>query len=129
MKKKSALLLLLVSFIIMISYIGSLSMRKDNEIVGEVLRIDNSKLVKRGVGTVGEQRLTLKIIGGEDKGKTIEAMNRLNGDREYDEYYSVGDRIVAGVLRENGRIIRARALTTYRFGYLTALFSVFAGSL
>ncbi|WP_319200640.1 YibE/F family protein [uncultured Ilyobacter sp.] len=129
MKKKSALLLLLVSFIIMISYIGSLSMRRDNEIVGKVLRVDNSRLIKRGVGSVGEQKLTLKITGGEDKGETIEATNRLNGDREYDEFYSVGDRVVAGVLKENGKIIKARALTTYRFGYLIALFSVFAGSL
>ena len=104
-------------------------MVKDNEVVGKVLSVDNFQLIQRGVGSIGEQKLTLKIIKGKHKGETINALNRLNGDREYDELYSTGDKVVAGVLEKDGKIINARALTTYRFGYLIGLFSVFAGSL
>jgi uncharacterized membrane protein len=104
-------------------------MTKDNEIIGKVLNVDNSWLIQRGVGSVGEQRVVLKILKGDNKGETINALNRLNGDRSYDELYSPGDKVVAGILVEDGKVVNARVLTSYRLGYLIALFSLLAGGL
>lgn len=129
MKNKSVLLMLLVSFIILISSVGNNHMTRDSEIIGRVLSVDNSRLIQRGVGSIGEQRVVLKILKGTNKGETVDALNRLNGDRSYDELYSPGDKVVAGVLVEDGKVTNARVLTSYRLGYLTTLFALLASAL
>lgn len=119
-RKPALLLFLLCILLIMNSFINTLC--RENERVGEVVQIDNSRLVTRGVASVGEQRVEVEIKG---LGKYT-LPNFVNGDREYDEIYKKGDKVVAGLIINDGKVEGGRILSHYRLPYLKLLFLIFS---
>lgn len=122
--KKLALLLFLIAII----FIGNTfvdTLCKDNERVVKVTDTDNQKLITRGVASVGEQKVEVEIDGSRYR-----LPNFVNGDREYDEIYEKGDKVVVGVvLGSTGKVEGGRILSHYRLPYMKALFLLFTAVL
>lgn len=60
--------------------------KKEN--IGKVLTVDNSDAIVQGISKVGCQHLTVEVLTGKFKGKTLEINNLLSGSMEYDEFYT-----------------------------------------
>lgn len=95
------------------------------EVKAKVLEVDNSGLVSAGVSNIGEQTLEIEILEGNYKGQVVKAVNHLSGNLEFDNIYKLGDKIVAGLLEEDGQIKAAITVDLYRQGWQLALFLVF----
>lgn len=122
--KKAALLLFLLCFSCISGFFAD-KLAKENERVGEVINVDNSRLITRGVASVGEQRIEIEI----DKLGKYWLPNFVKGDREYDEVYQKGDKVVAGLIIKDGRVEGGRILSLYRLPYLKILFIIFSSAL
>ena len=57
----------------------------------EVLEVDNSSVEEIGLLKKGEQRLKVKILGGERGGQIFEAHNFVRAQMDLDKIFSVGD--------------------------------------
>ncbi|GKX28234.1 membrane protein [Vallitalea longa] len=95
------------------------------EIKAKVTKVDDSNVVKAGVSAIGFQELEVVAINSEYKGKSITVQNQLLGKLDYDNYYKVGDKIIAAVKVEDNKIIDAKAVELYRQNYLLIIFLVF----
>lgn len=118
----------LLLFLISLGFLGSSALeglRSESEMVAKVLEVDNSQLITRGVSSVGGQKIRVE---GRD-GRAFWSVNFVNGDKEIDEIYEVGDRVVVGVKSREGEILEGRVLSAYRLPYLKVLFLVFSGAL
>jgi len=56
-------------------------------------------------------------------------VNFVNGDKEIDEIYEVGERVVVGVVKSGEEALEGRVLSAYRLPYLKVLFLFFSGAL
>lgn len=120
--------LVLFLFLIALGFLGSSALenlRSKNEQVAEVLETDSSQLITRGISSVGGQRLRVE----SEDGRIFWATNFVNGDKEIDEIYEVGEKIVVGILEKDGKVVEGRVLSVYRLPYLKLLFLLFSGSL
>jgi len=120
--------LVLFLFLISLGFLGSSALenlRSKSELVGEVLEADSSQLITRGISSVGGQRLRVE----SEDGRIFWATNFVNGDKEIDEIYEVGEKIVVGILEKDGKVVEGRVLSVYRLPYLKLLFLLFSGSL
>ncbi len=120
MKKFFLPILILIVFV---CYMGV--SKEKNEVKGRVLNVDNTQLIVAGLSKLGEQKLTVELLGGENKGKEIEVHNFISGSLEYDEVYKSGDKILVG-LYESGEELRGKALSLYRLDSILLLASIFA---
>jgi len=119
-----ALIVLLMGLLIIDN--GEKSAIENNiEIKAKVLEVNNSGLVSAGVSNIGEQTLDIEILEGKYKGQTVKAINHLSGNLEFDNIFKSGDKIIAGLLEEEGQIKAAVAVDLYRQGWQLALFLVF----
>jgi uncharacterized membrane protein len=94
----------------------------------KITSINNRDIKNIGVVTLGSQDLKIKILSGKFKGKTIEAHNILLGDKKFDKFFEVGDKVlvVLKLNKEKTKIISARADDIYRIKIELILFVLFA---
>jgi uncharacterized membrane protein len=93
---------------------------------GLVLSVDNSEVQQLGMVRVGAQSLTLKLLDGPHKGRTVEGINQLLGKLEMDKMFVQGDTALV-VLTQNGQgeIVYANPQDHYRLGVEILLFLLF----
>ena len=77
--------------------------RPDSEIEarGMVLRTDDSMVFQRGIFRQGEQAVEVKLTSGPDRGKTIQAMNLLQGALELEWFYQPGEKVTYRFILKN----------------------------
>lgn len=95
------------------------------EVKAKVVEVDDSGIVNAGVSNIGEQTLDIEILEGKYKGQVVKAINHLSGNLEFDNLFKSGDKIIAGLLEQDGRIKAAVAVDLYRQGWQLTLFLVF----
>lgn len=120
---------LLFSFIVLLATFvtgsGYQLFSHDQEVIGKITKVDNSRLYTVGTAQLGEQILTIKILYGEHKGREVSARNILTGSMEYDELYDQGNKVLAA-LQVNDSSASARVLAHFRLPVLGGLFTLFA---
>lgn len=92
-----------------------------------VIAVDNTTLLNKGVVRMGEQVVTVRLLGSPFKGMETKAVNLLGGKFEFDTVYQEGD--LAWVLleqSEDGQIIFANMVSLYRFPKELQLLLLFA---
>ena len=62
-----------------------------------VLSTDDANVGQYGMVRQGEQALEVRLLNGRSRGRTVEAMNLLRGDLEYDAFYRAGDKVLVTV--------------------------------
>ncbi len=118
-------LVLLVVFLLQEGESRATSDRGVAEVHGVVVGVDNSELVRSGIGYLGSQDVTVLLTSGPFKGEQIEANNSLIGSLEIDEVYAPGDATLVALKLEGGSIGYAKMLNQNRQGGEAALFGVF----
>ncbi len=112
-------------------FIISLFLRQDGEkehaleAKAVVLSVDNSEMVSTGIAHIGFQTVEAMITEGRFKGTRLEAANLLLGQRDVDEIYSVGDRVILALLLEKGEIRDAKTINLVRQWWELGLFALF----
>jgi uncharacterized membrane protein len=89
---------------------------RDLEVKAEVLEVDDSNIVSNGIASIGNQTLLIEVLDGDYKGEKFYADNLLLGQLEMDNYYQVGDKIIAALLidKNTGAIRGAKAIDMFR---------------
>jgi uncharacterized membrane protein len=91
-----------------------------------VLGTENANVGQYGLVRQGEQRLELKLLGGRSRGETVDAVNLLKGDLEFDHFYRVGEKVLVTVnYRPDGAYSWTHPHGPFRLGaiaWLTAAF-------
>ncbi len=129
--KKIKIIAILLAALVLGAFFVSPAPEKDpavgdvRELRGVVTAVDNSELIKSGVGHLGSQGLTVLITQGELKGTTLEADNPLIGSLEVDEVYAPGDQTLLAVQAGSDGIRYAKAISQYRQGWELVLFGAF----
>ena len=93
-----------------------------------VLEVDNSTILDTGLVRSGEQRCTVELLNGAFQGRTVTAVNLLNGSLEQDKLFAVGDRALVVVSHDGGEITNVTMSDHDRLGWeavMAALFAVF----
>jgi uncharacterized membrane protein len=100
---------------------------RDLEVKAEVLEVDDSNIVSNGIASIGNQTLLIEVLDGDYKGEKFYADNLLLGQLEMDNYYQVGDKIIAALLidKNTGAIRGAKAIDMFRQNSIIIMFSIF----
>ena len=113
---------------------GRLTYQNADRVRAEVLATDESDIVDTGLIRTGEQRCTVKLLGGHFKGQTVEAVNRLNGSLAQDKLFAPGDVAFVTVSHSGGAISVVSMTDHYRLdkeallaGLFLLLLVLFAG--
>ncbi|MCP3968459.1 MAG: YibE/F family protein [Lentisphaerae bacterium] len=94
---------------------------------GEIVKVNNSGVVRQGVVTIGYQKLELKLLSGKFKGKVVDATNELLGRMDIDKMFAKGDiALVVVSLNPEGKILYVNAQDHYRLHWEITLFVLFA---
>lgn len=100
----------------------------------EVLNTDDSKIISTGLIKSGEQRCTVRFLGGEFKGLEAEGFNMLNGSLEADKIFRPGDKALVVISHKGDEILSVNLIDHYRLnkelilaGYFVVLLIIFAG--
>jgi uncharacterized membrane protein len=96
---------------------------------GEVLEVDNSRVIQVGLVRDGAQRLMVRVLDGPLAEKVVEAQNLFNGKLELDAFFQVGDRAFLNLSVDAGNVVSARAVDHYRLDYELWLFVAFGATL
>mgnify|MGYP005810014597 CR=1 FL=1 len=83
-----ALLLMVVLLLLPTGYEGALTYQNADRVRAEVLETDESRIVDTGLIRTGEQRCTVRLLGGQFEGERVEAVNRLSGSLAQDKLFS-----------------------------------------
>lgn len=129
-----AIILLLVLILIPTGYEGALVYQNADRVRAEVLSTDESEIVDAGLIRTGEQRCEVRILGGQFKGETVTAVNRLNGSLAQDKIFSEGDIAFVVVSHSGDRITTVTMTDHFRLdkevilaGLFLLLLILFAG--
>lgn len=95
----------------------------------EVLEVDNSRLQTISVVTIGTQTIRLRILSGPFSDRVLAAENILNGQKNIDKVFAVGDLALAVIKTDQstGDILTVKAQDHYRSGielWLALIFMV-----
>ncbi len=129
--KRIKIISILLAVLVLGAFFVSAASEKDpavsdvRELRGVVTAVDNSELIKSGVGHLGSQGLTVLITQGELKGTILEADNPLIGSLEVDEVYTRGDQTLLAAQAGSDGIRYAKAISQYRHGWELVLFGAF----
>lgn len=130
----AALVLLVVLLMLPTGFEGNLTYQNADRVRAEVLVTDESDIVDTGLIRTGEQRCTVKLLGGHFKGQTVEAVNRLNGSLAQDKLFAPGDVAFVTVSHSGGVISVVSMTDHYRLdkeallaGLFLLLLVLFAG--
>lgn len=86
-----SVVLLIILMLIPTGYEGALVYQNADRVRAEVLSTDESDIVDTGLIRTGEQRCSVRLLGGKFKGQTVTAVNRLNGSLAQDKIFAEGD--------------------------------------
>ncbi len=98
---------------------------------GEIVATDDSQLHSISVVTIGTQKLKVKIASGKFSGEIFDAENILNGQKNIDKVFSVGDKalIVLSLSKQTGNVLTVKAQDFYRTNAEIFLIVVFVVAL
>jgi len=100
------------------------------QIEGRIVSVDDSGVRQFGIVKTGAQTLEIELLGGKDKGKTVQALNTLLGKLEMDKMFVPGDRAFVVVSRDDdGKIAYVNPVDHYRLDLEFLLFGLFAAML
>lgn len=130
-----SIILMIVLLFIPTGYEGALVYQNADRVKAEVLATDETNVKDTGLIRTGEQRCTVRILGGQFKGAEVTAVNRLNGSLAQDKIFEVGD-IAFVAVSHSGDIITTVTMTDhYRLdkeallaGLFLLLLILFAGA-
>ena len=116
-------------------YEGALAYQNADRVRAEVLATDESSIVDTGLIRTGEQRCTVRLLGGLFEGREVTAVNRLTGSLAQDKLFAPGD-VAFVVVSHSGEEISTVTMTDhYRLdmeallaGLFLALLVLFAGA-
>ncbi len=91
----------------------------------EVVECDNSGIEQISVVTLGTQIVTLRLLSGNQKGKQVEAINELLGDKRRDKLFEEGDRVLCRSRLSHGEIVDSVAEEFYRIDLILLLVALF----
>lgn len=95
------------------------------EVEARVVEIIREDLHTNGLSTIGFQEVRVRILTGQSKGQTVNAMNQLNGQVDYDQLYRAGDKLIVGLQYKDGLIYQGRTVELYRQEWLGWMFLLF----
>ncbi len=129
-----ALLLMVVLLLLPTGYEGALTYQNADRVRAEVLETDESRIVDTGLIRTGEQRCTVRLLGGQFEGERVEAVNRLSGSLAQDKLFSPGDIAFVAVSHSDGQVTAVTMTDHYRLdkeallaGAFLLLLVLFAG--
>jgi uncharacterized membrane protein len=99
------------------------------ETTARVLTADNEEVRSSGLSHIGHQELTVEILKGRYRGKTLTAFNSLVGQTDLENLFEPGDVIIAAIILEQGEIRHVKAVDLYRQNTLLVLFGIFVAAL
>ena len=125
-----AVCLLLIAFLIALptGYEGAVQYKEAERCIAEVTAVDNSAIVDTGLVRSGEQRCTVVFRNGLFQGKTVTAINLLQGSLEQDKLFSEGDKAQVVVSYDGETIKRVTMIDYFRVPgelWLAGLFILF----
>ncbi len=120
-----ALVLLIVLLVLPTGFEGKETYRNADRVRAEVQETDESDIVDTGLIRTGEQRCTVKLLGGQFKGQMVDAVNRLNGSLAQDKLYVPGDVAFVTVSHKNGVISTVSMTDHYRLDMEALLAGLF----
>ena len=130
----AALFLLALLLILPTGYEGALTYQSADRVRAKVLTTDESDIVDTGLIRTGDQRCTVRLLGGQFKGQTVEAVNRLSGSLAQDKLFSPGDTAFVSVSHSGSDISVVSMTDHYRLdkeallaGSFLLLLVLFAG--
>lgn len=131
----AALILLAVLLILPTGFEDHLTYQNADRVRAEVLATDESDIIDTGLIRTGEQRCTVKLLGGQFRGQTVEAVNRLNGSLAQDKLFAPGDIAFVTVSHSGGAVSVVTMTDHYRLdkevilaGAFLLLLVLFAGA-
>ena len=131
----ASLVLLVALLLLPTGYEGALTYQNADRVRAEVLTTDESDIVDTGLLRTGDQRCTVKLLGGQFRGQTVEAVNRLSGSLAQDKLFAPGDIAFVAVSHSGGEISTVFMTDHYRLdkeallaGAFLLLLVLFAGA-
>lgn len=129
-----ALVLMVVLLLLPTGYEGAQSYQNADRVKALVLATDESSIIDTGLVRSGEQRCTVRILGGQFAGQETTAVNRLNGSLAQDKLFAVGDYAFVAVSHSGDTITTVSMTDHYRLdkeillaGLFLLLLVLFAG--
>lgn len=130
-----SIILMIVLLFIPTGYEGALVYQNADRVKAEVLATDETNVKDTGLIRTGEQRCTVRILGGQFKGAEVTAVNRLNGSLAQDKIFEVGDIAFVAVSHSGDSITTVTMTDHYRLdkeallaGLFLLLLILFAGA-
>ena len=130
----AALILLAVLLVLPTGYEEALIYQSADRVRAEVLSTDESTIIDTGLVRSGEQRCTVRLLGGQIEGRTVDAVNRLNGSLAEDKLFAPGDIAFVTVSHDGDQITTVSMTDHYRIdkelmlaGIFLLLLVLFAG--
>lgn len=127
-------LILIILILIPTGYEGALVYQNADRVRAEVLSTDESDIVDTGLIRTGEQRCSVRLLGGKFRGQTVTAVNRLNGSLAQDKIFNKGDTAFVVVSYSDDTITTVTMTDHYRLdkevilaGLFLLLLIIFAG--
>lgn len=126
--KKIVIILITIFLALLVCHMELKGHIFNKEVIGKVLSVDNENTIVQGISKIGSQRIEVKILTGEQKGKVLEINNLLSGSMEYDEFYKEKDKILMVVTDDNGEL-KGKALSLLRIEKIGGLAFIFVSLL
>lgn len=128
------LVLMAVLFFLPTGFEDAVIYKGTERCAAEVLNTDDSKIISTGLIKSGEQRCTVRFLGGEFKGLEADGFNMLNGSLEADKIFRPGDKALVVISYKGDEILSVNLIDHYRLnkelilaGCFVVLLILFAG--
>jgi len=128
------LVLMAVLFFLPTGFEDAVIYKGTERCAAEVLNTDDSKIISTGLIKSGEQRCTVRFLGGEFKGLEADGFNMLNGSLEADKIFRPGDKALVVISHKGEEILSVNLIDHYRLnkelilaGCFVVLLILFAG--
>ncbi len=128
------LVLMAVLFFLPTGFEDAVIYKGTERCAAEVLNTDDSKIISTGLIKSGEQRCTVRFLGGEFKGLEADGFNMLNGSLEADKIFRTGDKALVVISHKGDEILSVNLIDHYRLnkelilaGCFVVLLILFAG--
>ncbi len=120
------LIILIVLIIIPTGFEEAIIYKGTDRTTAEVLETDESMLIDSGLIRSGEQKCSIKLLGGRFKGQIVDGINLLNGSLEQDKLFEQGDKALVVISYQEDKIISVNMIDQYRIGKELILVGIFA---
>ena len=120
------LIILIVLIVIPTGFEEAVIYKGTDRTTAEVLETDESMLIDSGVIRSGEQKCSIKLLGGRFKGQIVDGINLLNGSLEQDKLFEQGDKALVVISYQEDKIISVNMIDQYRIGKEVILVGIFA---